>query len=237
MLYVFTGGDAIAVRACAHRFLEQYEERGAQVEHIDAEVCTADMLRDRTLAQSLFLSSEVPEVTLLDMPSERAEALEAVLALASELAESPNVFVLLEGKLLASAAKTLKQYATQYEEVASASVSEKFNIFALADALARHDRKSLWVLFLRAQNAGLKPEEIIGTLFWQIKSMRLAARTKNADEAGLKPFVYMKAKRGAAQFKPGELDALSRSLLILYHDAHLGVLDPALALERWVLGI
>src|SRR3989344_8331379 len=237
MLYVFTGGGAIAVRACAHRFLEQYEERGAQVEHIDAEVCTADMLRDRTLAQSLFLSSEVPEVTLLDMPSERAEALEAVLALASELAESPNVFVLLEGKLLASAAKTLKQYATQYEEVASASVSEKFNIFALADALARHDRKSLWVLFLRAQNAGLKPEEIIGTLFWQIKSMRLAARTKNADEAGLKPFVYTKAKRGAEKFKLGELDALSRSLVMLYHDAHFGKLDIDIALERWVLGV
>lgn len=195
------------------------------------------MLRDRIGAQSLFVSSEVPEVTLLDTPSERAEALEQVLALAPELAESSNIFVLLEGKLLAPFAKTLKQYATTYEEVATASVAEKFNVFALADALARRDKKSLWVLFLRAQNAGLKPEEIIGTLFWQIKSMRLAVRTKNADEAGLKSFVYTKARRGAEKFKPGELDNLSRSLVCLYHDAHLGKLDIDLALERWVLSI
>ena len=94
MLYVFTGGDAIAVRACAHRFLEQYEERGAQVEHIDAEVCTADMLRDRTLAQSLFLSSQAPEVTLLDMPSERAEALEAGPAPPFGLCPPPPFFFL-----------------------------------------------------------------------------------------------------------------------------------------------
>ena len=90
MLYVFTGSDSITTRAQAHRFLEPYEEKGAQVEHIDAEVCATHVLRDRTLAQSLFLSSEVPEVTLLDTPSEKAEAIEAVLALAPELAESPR---------------------------------------------------------------------------------------------------------------------------------------------------
>ncbi|MBI4087000.1 hypothetical protein HY416_03415 [Candidatus Kaiserbacteria bacterium] len=237
MLYVFSGPDAIATRARAHEFLDVQEEKDARVERIDADICTADLLRDRSGAQSLFVSPGATEVILLDTPSERADALDAVVALAQALAESPNIFVLLEGKLLAPQAKELKKYAEQYEEVAGSAPGERFNVFALADALARRDKKSLWVLLLRAQHAGLSSEEIIGTLFWQIKTMRLAAKTKNADEAGLKPFVYTKSKRGAQIFKPGELDLLSRSLVSLYHDAHLGKLDIDLALERWVLGI
>lgn len=237
MLYVFTGPDTIATRTRAHVFLDGYEEKSAHVERVDADMCTVELLRDRIGAQSLFLPEGAFEVTLLDMPGEQPEALEVVLALAENLAESPNIFVLLEGKLLAPQAKALKKYATEYTEVAGSVVGEKFNVFALTDALARRDRRSLWVLLLRAQSAGLSSEEIIGTLFWQIKTMRLAERTQNATEAGLKPFVYTKAKRGAQIFKQGELNELSRSLITLYHDAHLGKLDIDLALERWVLGV
>lgn len=237
MLYVFSGSDAIATRARAHRFLDTYEEKGMHVERLDAEMVTVELLRNRIGMQSLFVSPGASEIVLLDTPAERAEALEVVLLLASELAESPNIFVLLEGKLLAPLARELKKYATKYEEVAGSPVDEKFNVFALADALARRDKKSLWVLFLRAQSTGLSSEEIIGTLFWQIKTMRLAVRTKSADEAGLKPFVYTKAKRATEKFKAGEMDELSRSLLTLYHDAHFGKLDIDLALERWTLHV
>ncbi len=237
MLYVFTGSDTIAVRTRVHEFLDAYEEKGARVDRVSADICTIELLRDRAGAQSLFLSDGASEVILLDTPGERAEAREAVLSFAPELADSSNIFILLEGKLLAPIAKELKKHAAEYHEVAGAPAGEKFNVFGLADALARRDKKSLWVLFLRAQNAELSPEEIIGTFFWQIKSMRLAARTKSASEAGLKPFVYTKAKRGAEKFKPGELDQYSRSLITIYHDAHLGKLDLDLALERWVLNI
>lgn len=237
MLYVFTGSDMIAVRTRAHEFLDAYEEKGARIDRVDPEMCTIELLRDRAGAQSLFLSDGASDVILIDTPGERAEAREAVLTFASELAESPNTFVLLEDKVLASAAKELKKHAAEYHEVEGSAAAERFNVFALTDTLARRNKKSLWVLFLRAQNAGLSPEEIIGTLFWQIKTMRLATRTKSADEAGLKSFVYTKAKRGAEKFKAGELDTYSRSLIMLYHDAHLGKLDLDLALERWILEI
>ena len=38
-------------------------------------------------------------------------------------------------------------------------------------------------------------------------------------------------------FKEGELEALSRSLLALYHDGHGGKKDIDLALEKWTLTI
>jgi hypothetical protein len=65
--------------------------------------------------------------------------------------------------------------------------------------------------------------------------LRLAERTKSAEEAGQKPFVYSKAKRALSAFKEGELDSISRDLLSIYHDGHLGKRDIDLALERWVL--
>jgi alkylhydroperoxidase/carboxymuconolactone decarboxylase family protein YurZ len=218
-------------------FLDAYAEKRARVDRVSADMCTVELLQDRAGARSLFLADGASEVILLDTPGEKAEAREAVLASAAALSESANIFVLLEGKLLAPLAKELKKHAVEYHEVEGAPTGEKFNAFALADALACRDKKLLWVLFLRSRNAGLSPEEIIGTLFWQIKSMRLAAKTKSASEAGIKPFVYSKSKRGAEKFKPGELDTLSRSLITIYHDAHLGLLNLDLALERWVLGV
>ncbi len=239
MLYVFTGADPIAVRARAHTFVDGYEEQGSRVERLTAEECSADLLRDRATAQSLFLSTtdREPAVIVLDTPSEKATAQEVVVTLAPVLAESSHVFVLIEQKLLVIPTRELKKYATEYHEIAGSDVTEKFNVFSLADALARRDRKSLWILLLRAGQAGLSPEEIIGTLFWQIKTMRLVTQTKNAEEAGLKPFVYTKAKRAVEKFTRDELTDVSRQLVTLYHEGHLGNVDMTYALERWVLSL
>lgn len=235
MLYVYTGNDMVSVRARAHARLDAYVEQGIVPDHVEAEECAAALLRDRIGAQSLFGAGE-PQVTLLDMPSEQKEALDVILALAPELGESQNIFVLIDTKLLAPATKVLKEHATEFEVLANKE-TERFNVFALADALARRDKKSLWVLLMRAYAAGLSGEELTGTLLWQLKTMRLAARTKSAEEAGMKPFVYTKAKRGLAKFTNEELDERSCSLVSLYHDAHLGKRDMEMGLERWVLGV
>lgn len=110
-----------------------------------------------------------------------------------------------------------------------------FNTFAMADALARKDKKSLWVLLQNARHHNVSAEEIIGTLFWQLKSLRLAAETSSALEAGMKPFMYTKAKSALGKFAPGELTTLSRTLLSLYHDGHSGKRDIDLALEKFLL--
>lgn len=236
MLIVYTGTDTVAVRAKAHEHADTLVERGATLDRVEAEACTPDLLRDRIGAQSLF-ERETPEVLLIDTPSEKAGALDAVLAYAGEMAESPNIFILLEGRLLAAPAKKLKAAANEFHEVKAGAAPERFNVFALADALSRRDKKSLWVLLAQARHAGLSAEEVAGTLFWQLKVMRLAERTKSAEEADLKPFVYSKAKRALAKFTPGELDQRSRMLISLYHDARLGLCDMELSLERWVLEV
>ena len=95
----------------------------------------------------------------------------------------------------------------------------------------------MWLLLNDAKHAGISAEEIIGTLWWQLKSLRLVAQTSGADEAGLKPFVYKKAQQALGRYNESQLFTLSESLLRLYHDGHNGQTDIDLALERWVLTV
>ncbi len=91
------------------------------------------------------------------------------------------------------------------------------------------------MLLAEARLAGVRSEELVGILWWQLKTMRLAAVTRSAIDAGMKDFLYNKAKRALGLFKEGEVNELSRSLLELYHLSHQGKRDMDLALEEWVL--
>jgi hypothetical protein len=53
----------------------------------------------------------------------------------------------------------------------------------------------------------------------------------------MKDFPYNKAKRSLRNFKEGELEKLSQTLLAVYHDGHGGKRDIDLALEKWTLTI
>jgi DNA polymerase III delta subunit len=233
MLHVFSGTDTVAVREKAHELVGEKERKGFSVRVVEGGEYQRGMLASLAGGVPLFGGEEL---YVLDTLSDDKDALEELEEKAELLATSPHVFVVIEQKLPALLAKVLKKHAETFYE-AKREAGRAFNVFSLADALARRDKKTLWVLLMRARAAGLAPEEIAGTLFWQLKSLRLAALTKNATEAGISPFVYMKAKKALSKFKEGDLQTLSRSLVALYHDGHLGKTDLDLALERWVLTI
>lgn len=230
MLYVVFGNDAVGVRTKAHELITRLSE-GRGVLSVTGETYSHGMLSDLAGSVSLFSQEDV---VILDSPSENPAMFEEVTDNAELIGESENTFVLIEGGLLSPEKKKLEKHAKDMIEVKRPE-SERFNAFALADAFVRRDKRSLWLLLVRAREEGLSNEEIIGTLYWQVKMLRLAERTKSAEEAGQKPFVYQKAKRALASFKTGELDVISRDLLSIYHDGHLGKRDIDLALEHWVL--
>jgi hypothetical protein len=163
---------------------------------------------------------------------------ELVLERIDELGESPNIFIFFEGKLTKEILKKLEKRAEkiqEYEAKTAPKAKQDGGFFVLADALGSRDKKSLWILFREAMDGGAVPEEIHGILFWQVKSLLLASRTKDAVEAGLNPFVYGKAKRYVGNFKEGEIDALASKLVHIYHKAHRGEGDFELALEKMIL--
>ncbi|MEK7639152.1 MAG: hypothetical protein AAB388_03265 [Patescibacteria group bacterium] len=232
MLAIFFGTDRTALHDAGTLFLST---KGAPplVPTIDAASYAPGVLTNAAGATSLFGATEY---FILDTPS-ADEAFEAeVLDVLPLLEESTNVFVVFEGALLAPLKKKYQKYTAVVEEY-TATKADRFNLFALTDALARKDKKKLWVLLVEARQAGISDEEIVGLLWWQLKTMHLAALSKSAVEAGLKDFPYQKAKQALAHFSSEELDALSHTLLSLYHEGHAGVRELDLALESWLLSV
>lgn len=233
MYVVFFGSDRNGVRDAATAYIEKNMPEEATLTTIDAAEYQPGQIADALGAASLFGGTEW---FVFDTPSGSEEMAAAVGDSLAELAESNNVFIILESSLLAAAKKKYEKYATEMKEFTADKV-ERFNSFALAEALAGKDKRQLWVLLQEAKLSGLREEEIIGMLWWQLKALRLAMKTMSAAEAGMKDFPYNKAKRALAKFQDGEVERLAQMLLELYHDGHAGVRELDLALEEWVLRV
>lgn len=233
MLKVFYGNDTIKVRQAAFAITEKLESEGWSVDTIDQDNYQSGIYIDASGGASLFGQRTV---YLIDTPSSQKDWYQETIEALELLSQSDNLFVLMEGPLLAPEKKKFVKFAEAIEEF-KAGPSERFNTFALADALAKKDKKSLWLLLNEAILSGIAVEEIVGVLWWQIKSLRLADKTSSATEAGMKDFPYNKAKRSLNKFQAGELETLSNSLLELQHRSRLGLNDLDLALEAWVLKI
>lgn len=233
MLHIFFGAQAVSVRKKAFLFITAKQEEGFEFQKIEAESYTEGLCANIASSLSLFDSKTI---YLLDTPSSHELFQEELQAVLPVLKESSNIFVIIENALLAPAKKTYVKYSDSVEEI-TGDAPLRYNAFAMADSLALRDKKTLWLQLQDAKHAGLSSEEIIGTLWWQLKTLRLAKSTQSAEEAGMKDFPYNKAKRSLKNFKEGDIEELSVRLLALYHEGHLGNTQIDLSLEKWALTI
>lgn len=229
MLQYYFGNDTEKVRDEARRFVDG--ETGEVIRVLATDWYTG-ICAEYAGSNSLFGGARV---YVFDTPSENVDMLVEVSESLALLQESPHVFVCIEQALTAPQKKQVQKHAREAHEFTKKK--ELYNSFALADALLARDKRLLWMKLSDAQVHGISAEAIIGILMWQLKLLRLALKTVTADEAGVAPFPYQKAKRGLSAFKSGEVEALSRSLLALYHDGHSGVVDLDAGLEAWVLNM
>lgn len=231
MLTVIFGSDVIGVRQRARVLMGESVERGYLPREVSGENYEPGALIDFAGGSSLFGERQA---LLIDTPSLSGELMEELRGAIEALHASENHTVVIEEALTAELKKEFTAGGAELIEC-NKDGAKGMNPFALADALALRDRKLLWMLLQDAARDGRPAEELIGTLFWQLKMLRLAARTGSATEAGQKPFVYQKAKRALEKYKPGDLERLSESLVKLYHDGHGGKRDITAALEAWAL--
>ncbi|KKQ83527.1 MAG: hypothetical protein UT07_C0003G0027 [Parcubacteria group bacterium GW2011_GWB1_38_8] len=111
----------------------------------------------------------------------------------------------------------------------------EFNIFTFTDAVGARKKKEAWILYQKALSAGLSAEEIFFKLVWQVKSMLVASKTKNAEEADMKTFPYNKAKSFLKNFKSEELENLSENIIIGYQEARRGMGEMETLVEKTIL--
>ena len=230
-MYVFFGNDTTKVRQEAFGFLDTLKNDNCEVSKITSDDYVNGMVTELSQGTALFGTKQI---VVFDTPSESKEMEEDILNNLELMQKSLNQFILIEGVYDASNKKKVQKYSEKISEI-KVGKKERFNVFSLTDAFLRRDKKLLWLLLSTAWREGITNEEIIGILFWQIKILRLVSKTNSPEESGQKPVVYQKAKRALLNFKDGEIDKLSFSLVSIYHDGHLGKIDLDLALERWVL--
>jgi DNA polymerase III delta subunit len=240
MLYVFYGSDITKSLEKAHKLVDSLRAKRPDASYVPV---SGDDWNYATIeghlgGQGLFSSKYI---VFLDRVTENDEAKERIAELVPSMHESANIFVILEGKVNADLKKTFDKYAEKVivSDLPAAGkafgAKTDFNIFALADAFGNRDRFRSWNVYRQAVDRGIESESILGTLFWQVKSMILAATGKSAAECGLSPFVFTKAKKHAANFRPEELADLIRRLLVLYHEGHRGMVDMEYGIEKLLL--
>ncbi|MDB5259697.1 MAG: hypothetical protein JWO73_905 [Candidatus Taylorbacteria bacterium] len=256
MIYFLHGTDTDKARAKAKELVAAMQKKKPDAAFftvngevwVAAGIAQSGMVIDEYAGgQGLF---ENKFIVLVDRVGEDKELRESLAEKAELMAESDNIFIIVEGKLDKATTTKIEKLAekTQEFEAEKAEAGAFFkktdsssgsgaNIFALGDALGRRDKKQLWVLYRQFIDEGKAPEEIHGTLFWQAKSIALAARTKSAAESGLAPFVYSKSKAFAENYSDLELRKLLDDLISVSHDSRRGKHDLETALEILLLKI
>lgn len=235
MLYILHGPEIYTARQKAHMLIEKLLAKKPNAAHfrLDDETFNAALLEEYVGGQGLFAERSL---VVLDGTFKNSEAREVVLEMSSHLADSNNIFILLEEKIEKKHLTKLTKQAERIELFESKGTKpvKNFNIFVLTDALGNRDKRNLWVLYQKAQRSGVAPEEIYNVLLWQVNVM---FQVMAGNEDGLKPFVISKAKRFLKQYSEDEVRRLSSQLVSLYHDARRGIVDFGAGLERLLLGL
>ncbi|MSR78985.1 MAG: hypothetical protein EXS59_02460 [Candidatus Taylorbacteria bacterium] len=242
MLYLIHGTDREKILAKSNELVAGLKKRkpDAEVFRI-SDSQSLSRLEELVGGQGLFESKYI--VVVKNVLADKNNT-DKYCDLLPALSDSANVFIFVDGKInkpivdaFKSAKGQLQEFVIAKEDFSHADSRPNFNIFALADALGSRDRKGLWVLYQKAIKRDIAPEEISGTLFWQVKSIMLAEQTASASEAGISPFVFQKAKRYSRNFPSGEIKNIALSLVKLYHDSHRGLTDFETGLERLILSV
>jgi DNA polymerase III delta subunit len=228
MLYAYHGQDIHKSLEKARTLANSLRAKRPDATYIEVEKdsWSPAIIEENIGGQGLFSSKYI---VFLNRVTENAEAKESLPNLIQVMNESTNIFILLEAKLNAELKKAVEKYAekaveTSKDEAGGASkgsgrLDDKagFNIFALADAVGSRNALKAWMLYRQAVDSGLEAENIIGVLFWKMKSMITARDTGNYSDA--------------------ELRKLMTDLIVMYHDGHRGIIDAEVALERFTLGL
>lgn len=237
MLYLIYGTDTHKARKKLHDLLDLAKKKRPEAElfKITTENFSEAQLDELLVSQGLF---EQKYTTVLDNLFERRDFKDYVLDKLKDMADSEQIFLMLEGAVDVSSIKKIEKYAKQVQEFVKKE-DKKYgaNIFSITDGLLQKDKRKLWVSYIDFIRQGIPPEEIHGILFWQVKNMLLASRADSGNETGLAPFVYKNALTGARKYKQEDLVFMSNSLVDMTHKVRQGEGDLGVMLERWVLSL
>ena len=215
MLYLLTGSDILKAKERARMLA-----KGMEIVHFGEGNNPPSEVRNYLSARGLFAKETA---LIIDRPCETTEGMALLTEHMLTFIKADARVIVIEPVLPSAVKKKIPKAATvELYDISYSAPKIVPNVFALPDAFASGDRKKTWILYRKYIENGMSPEEIHGVLSWQARALVLATKTNSAVDAGLKPFVYTKAKRASARFKENETEILSRELVSLYHQSRMG---------------
>lgn len=219
MIYLLHGTDTIKSRKKIHTLLDSMfaKKPDASFVWVEAGEFDNNRLKEFIGGQGLF---ENKYIIVFDNLFSDNETKEVVLKNLKEISKSENIFIFLEEKLNKTELNKFEKYAEKIQNFklgGGVTKLKKFEIFSLANALGKREKKDLWVLYQKAKMNNIADEQIHGILFWKVKSLILSAKSQHYSQE--------------------ELKKLSNKLVSLYHDTRKGIHEMDNIMERFILEI
>lgn len=214
MIYLFAGDDADKKIAGYEKLLKSIP-KGTEVFKVARNNFDPMEIESFFSGAGLFFNKcAVVFSNILEREDERS----FVLGRLDEFANSPNVFVFIESKLLKSQIDPFKKTGAEVNYYELPKIKhERYNNFLLANDLGGKDKKSLWLHYRQAADLGVGLEELVGVMFWKVKDML--------------------SKNFLGKWKREELVKVGEKLAYLLPQARRRGQDSEIALEKFILEI
>jgi len=213
MIYLFAGDDAKRKILNYEKFLESQKE--VEIFTLNKNDFDKNTLENFYSGSGLFFTKCV---VVLKNVFENEEYKDFVLEKLPLMAESPNIFVVIEGKLNKPVLDDFRKARAELNIFElTKDQKEKFNNFLVSNAFADKNKSALWINFRLAMDKGVGMEELIGVLFWKAKDMIL--------------------KKNFSKFKKEELNIIANKLSYLLPEARSGGRDAEAVFERFLIEV
>ena len=220
MIYFFHGTDAARAKQKIRKLTDALlsKKPDAVYFYFDDQTLDSNFLEGIYKSTGLFSEHHIIVLDRVFYVLESKETIE-------NMRDSEHVFILFEDTPQKEDLRYLQKNSEKSEEFNEQKLDKKDsrkNLFALTDAVCSGDKKISWMLYRELIDSGTSAEEIQPMLFWQLKTMLMVSESKNAGEAGLKPFVFTKSRKGIEKHGKEKVRELSRKIVNALYDSRQG---------------
>lgn len=199
---------------------------------INSENFSEDKMVELMGGQGLFENKYIVTISrLLDS----AETANHIMEILSQIKASDNIFIWVEENVKKNHLNKIVKESEKTEFFDHRQKpKQNSDIFKIADLFAQKDKKQLWLKYTELIQH-VPAEEIYGILWWQTKSILIAQKASNAKDAGMKDFLYKKAKNYGKNFNENEFEKIAFNLIKVRHQSRSESEDLAINLEKFIL--
>lgn len=208
MIYAFIGNDREAVHSKSQAWMAAARKKQPELTYVrlTPEEFSVEALLEYVSSSSLFVQKILVTLDEISEGKEFSLLLEHI----DTLADSENVFVLIDSGLTPKEKTAVEKAATKTVVCEKKTEGPDWSLFAVGGALAKGDLKGAWVSYVKKRREGIEPEALAGIIHSKIRKLIIEDTTKNWS-------------------------AYSKYFLDLYHGARRGEMELDEAVEYFLL--